>query len=198
MYKGVFSIFHRYWRTYGQTRAMLRSFYLHSAIAMTVLCFPLWRAGGWWDVVLAVLPSLLGFTLGGFAIFIGFGSEKFRELIVKETEEDIRAGKPSIYESLCATFVHFIVVQICALIFALLQKAWSMEVVHNAAWQSVLPYINAIGGFVGYALFAYSVTLTLAACMHVFRIAMDYSFVTNAALRDKVEQEQASLKNRPL
>lgn len=191
MYKGVFKILSSYWRAYGGWRALWRSPYWHAAILMTVLSFPMWRTGSaWWDLVIGVMPNLLGFTLGGFAIFIGFGNEKFRTILIEETEKDVREGRVSIYEELCATFVHFIVVQILALAFALLQKAWSMEVIANATWQGMLPTLNLVGGFAGYLLFLYAVCLTLAACMHVFRFAKDYSTVVNFEVRRKVREQQ--------
>lgn len=184
MYKGVYKILSSYWRAYGGWRALCRSPYAHAAVVMTLLSYPMWRAGsGWWDLVLSIMPNLLGFTLGGFAIFIGFGDEKFRTILIEETERDVLKGRVSIYEELCATFVHFIVMQILALVFALLQKAWSMEVIGNLAWQDALPKLNLVAGFVGYLLFFYAVCLTMAACMHVFRFARDYSTAINHNVR---------------
>lgn len=87
MYKGVLNIFGTYWRAYGGWIALLKSPYFHAALVLLALTFHTWTAEDWWEDVTSVLPNLLGFTLGGFAIFIGFGDERFRALLA-EPEED--------------------------------------------------------------------------------------------------------------
>ena len=170
MYPGVFKIFSRYWRAYGGLPAMLRSPYLHASLGLLLLTFNTWFSTQWWDQSLSVLPNLLGFTLGGFAIFIGFGDEKFRALLAEPDHDD----KPTIYVSLCATFVHFILVQVLALIYAIVVKSWWFY----SPWMDVvrpwLSYLNGISGAVGYGLFLYALTSVVAATMHVFRIATMY------------------------
>lgn len=184
MYKGVFSIYARYWSAYGGFPALVQSFYLHAALVITLICANTWITPGWWDEVTSILPSVLGFTLGGFAIFISFGDEKFRQLLAEpENAED---DTPTAYVKLCSTFVHFILVQIFALLVAIIAKA-----VHFP-WESAphlfklaLPWLNGIAGFLGYALFVYSLTTALAATMHVFRIASMYESFQRAALGER-------------
>lgn len=189
MYSGVFSILRRYWAAYGGWRSLARSPYFHVAAVITALSYPLWCGRDpWWDTVVGVLPNLLGFTLGGFAIFIGFGDTKFRELLVQETPEDVEQGRIPLYEALCATFVHFIVVQVAALVFALLQKGLRLTVIDNSSWQQALGYLNPLAGAVGYLLFIYAVCSALAACMHVFRIAVNYADAVNQPLRAAVKK----------
>jgi len=173
MYKGVFSIYARYWNAYGGFSALVRSFYLHAALVITLICANIWINPGWWDQVTSILPNVLGFTLGGFAIFISFGDDKFRQLLAEpETTED---DTPTAYVKLCSTFVHFIIIQIVALLVAIIAKA-----VHFP-WESApdlfklaLPWLNGVAGLLGYALFVYALTSALAATMHVFRIASMY------------------------
>lgn len=160
---------------------MARSFYLHIAIVLLLMTVHTWLAPvcdkegvctGWWEQSLSVLPNLLGFTLGGFAIFMSFGDDRFRSLLAMPSKDP---GKPTVYVEVCSAFVHFIVVQVLALIFAVLAKSW----VFYAAWMNpvreFLPYLNAIGGFFGYGLFLYAITSVLAATMQVFRISNAYS-----------------------
>lgn len=173
MYGGVFRIYGRYWQAYGGFAALARSFYLHAALVITTICANAWLTSGWWDQVTSILPNVLGFTLGGFAIFISFGDEKFRQLLAEPDDGDEDA--PTAYVKLCSTFVHFILIQILALLFAIVAKAmyfpWS-----NApeSFKIALPWLNGVTGFIGYALFIYSLTSALAATMHVFRIASMY------------------------
>lgn len=182
MYSGVIDIIGRYWSAYGGVRALVRSPYLHFAIVLLALTFNAWLSSGWWDQSLSVLPNVLGFTLGGFAIFIGFGDERFRQVLA---EPDEGGSSSSAYVQLCATFVHFIVVQVLALIAAVLAKAWWFYASWADPIREYLPYLNALGGALGYGLFLYALTSVLAAVMHVFRIASMYEQLQQAIKDDK-------------
>lgn len=172
MYKGVGEIFLRYWRAYGGWRAVLRSPYFHAALVLLALTVQTWTGTLWWDTVISALPNLLGFTLAGFAIFIGFGDEKFRALLAEPDDNETR---PTIYVALCATFVHFIVVQILALIYAMVAKSWWFYAEWMTPLHIYLPIANAVAGAIGFGLFLYALTSVLAATMHVFRIASMYA-----------------------
>lgn len=171
MYKGVFEIFSRYWQAYGGLRAVVRSPYFHASMVLLALTQHTWSNPEWWDIVVGALPNLLGFSLAGFAIFIGFGDERFRSLLAKPEED---AQQPTIYVSLCATFVHFILVQILALIYAVVAKSWWFYASWMEPVRDLLPYANQVAGALGYALFLYALASVLAATMHVFRIAAMY------------------------
>ena len=166
------SIFSRYWRAYGALAALLRSPYLYTALILVPLTWGAWAHPFWWDLVLSVVPNMLGFTLGGFAMFLGFGDEKFRAMLA-EPDEDA-PDSPSVYLSLCATFVHFLLVQVIALIWAILAKATWFYFPWPEPIRALLPTLNTVGGMVGYAFFLYAITSILAATMHVFRAASWY------------------------
>ncbi len=179
-YKGVFEVFNSYWSAYGGLWALLCSPYLHVAAVLLGLTAQFWMAprcdvagqcAGWWEQSIAVLPNLLGFTLGGFAIFIGFGDEKFRSLLAEPDPDD----KPNAYVGLCATFVHFILIQAFALLAAIAAKGLWFYAPWAAPIRDALPWMNAVGGALGYGLFLYALTSILAATMHVFRIARMYA-----------------------
>lgn len=169
-YRGVFEIFKAYWAAYGGSAALLRSPYLHLALLLLALTTPFWMQPHWWEQCLAVLPNLLGFTLGGFAIFIGFGDEKFRAILAADDGAPVNA-----YVALCATFVHFIVVQSMALLAAVLAKAWWFYAPWMDGLRPALPLLNSLGAAVGYGLFLYALCSVLAATMHIFRIARMYA-----------------------
>lgn len=183
MYKGVFNIFTRYWRAYGGLSAMLRSPYLHGALLLLVLTANTWLHLAWWDSVVDALPNLLGFTLGGFAIFIGFGDESFRAVLSEPDSED-DPKKATIYVSLCATFVHFIVVQISALIFALVAGSLNFYSPLVDGFRYWIELGNILAGAVGYLLYLYALTSVLAATMHVFRIASMYESFKGVQVRN--------------
>lgn len=181
MYAGTRKIYKQYWTAYGGWKELVRSFYLLVALVLLPLTLPTWwtptwengQWSAWWDHSLSVLPNLLGFTLGGFAIFLGFGDEKFRQLLSES--DDGEAIEEIAYVGLCATFVHFIVIQTLALLFAVVAKSWWFYAEWMAPLRAYLPFLNALGGAFGYGLFMYALTSVIAATMHVFRIAILYA-----------------------
>lgn len=186
MYSGARSIFKVYWKAYGGLGALLCSPYLHLAAIVLALTWNTWwapqcAAGGpcvaWWDQSLSVLPNLLGFTLGGFAIFIGFGDEKFRGALAdpSHTKDDEASNLPTMYVELCASFVHFILVQAIALLVAVVAKSWWFYTPFVDPIRDWLPLLNGLAGFIGYGAFLYALTCVIAATMHVFRIANMYA-----------------------
>lgn len=170
--KSVAEIYRKYWHAYGGRKELLRSPYLYGAMAFLVLTVPFWTASEWWEQVISVIPSLLGFTLGGFAMFLGFGDEKFRALLAEPDDDDPDA--PSLFVGLCATFVHFIVVQCLALGVAVLAKAWWFYFPWPAPFDTAIRYLSLLGSALGYGLFLYAIASMLAATMYVFRVATWY------------------------
>src|SRR4051812_44736417 len=100
--------FQKYWRDFGGVRALLNSPYVWSSFGITVMLSPFWAKDGWWETVYSIVPSLLGFTLGAYAILVAFGNERFLKLI---TTKLAGGAELSAYESTSAAFVHFVVVQ---------------------------------------------------------------------------------------
>lgn len=196
MYKSTVEIFKVYWTAYGGTAALLRSAYLHWALLLLVLTWKTWVepqtiAGGgvaaWWDQSLSVLPNLLGFSLGGFAIFIGFGDEKFRQLLADPGSGKDVSISSNLYVKACATFVHFILVQALALMMAVIAKSWWFYSPFMNPVRDWLPIFNGMAGFFGYGLFLYALSCVVAATMHVFRLANMY-----AKFRGKVDSRRVT------
>lgn len=167
-YRGVIEVVTRYWDIYGGRAALVRSPYFHLSVALTIITADSWLNGPWWLTVNSVLPNLLGFTLGGFAIFLGFGDEKFKEVIAGKSDKSKTA--PSPYLSVSATFLHFVMVQIVALLWSLTAGALHFELPWpNVA--SVTQKIGIVGDAIGYWLFLYGITLAAAAGIAIFRVA---------------------------
>lgn len=161
----------RYWSAYGRWQAVWRSRYLHIALAITPFCWGSWSEPLWWDTVISVLPNLLGFTLGGFAIFVGFGDDRFKASLAASEDDPTQ---PTVYRELCATFVHFIFVQVIALLLALVSKGMWFKAPLPVQLLSALPMMNAVWGAACYAVFLYAITSVIAIGLHVFRIATMY------------------------
>lgn len=187
---GVFDIFRRYWRAYGGARAVLLSPYFHVALLLTAILWRYWSRNPWWDVALSAIPSLLGFTLAGFTIWLGFGSQRFRELLSQPATD----GRPSIYVRVSAAFVHFVVTQIVALVGALLAKAVDFTPEASSTVQTWLAWLAILGHGLGFLVFVYAIMTALAAAMGVFRVA---SWQDCVASSESVRQSEPGNSNIP-
>ncbi|HGH0634157.1 TPA: hypothetical protein ACJHGQ_002829, partial [Yersinia enterocolitica] len=99
---------------------------------MTLILYPSWSHSGWWNDILSLMPNLLGFSLGGFAMWIAIGDESFKKFIAGDDIDDNGEVEFSPYMSVNATFVHFILLQLLTIIAALITKAYSPMLINNA------------------------------------------------------------------
>jgi hypothetical protein len=136
---------------------------------LTIFLWSRWTNPEWPDDVVAIVPSVLGFSLGGYAMLLAFGDVKFLQLLAEPEEE----GAVSYYVALNASFVHFIVVQILALVMALIGKAYVTEPL--CVW--------TVPSAIAYFVFLYSIMAALAATFAVFRMASLYGRIARR-LRD--------------
>lgn len=179
------SIYLRYWKAYGGLCALVTSGYFWTSVVVTLCLFNLWTNQGWWDPVLSIMPNLLGFSLGGFALWLAIGDDGFRkEISSKDNEEQY-----SIYTSINASFVHFIMLQILAITCALLAKSfdfvlpadsWPVKYFGNYYYS-----LCTAGAFIGFFLFVYALFSALAATMGLFQITFMYEHFLNAKKSDE-------------
>ncbi|CAB3750869.1 MULTISPECIES: hypothetical protein [Burkholderia] len=195
-YGGVFEIFGRYWSAYGGWKAVFFSPYFHGAIVLTAVLAHAWVKQPWWSVTIAVLPTLVGFAIGAYSIVLGFGDDRFRDIIMERDEDG-----PSPYVEISASFAHFIVVQLLALIVAFVANgldfpldekegigAFIYSVVGSVEF--VHDYVAPVGYFFGYLLFMYAITTALATAMAIFRL-------TTLAEREKPAASPAASDDSP-
>lgn len=168
-YAGVGSIFSRYWRAYGGSRALLSSPYLLVSILLAGAMYPFWLRESWWDTALSTLPNVLGFTLAGFTIWLGFGDEKYRTLISRA-----KPDRESPFMGVSAGFAHFVVVQILALLAALWAKAMNFPLPSDCWLHGHVRLIAIPGQYIGFLLFIYALMSALAATLGVLRAASWY------------------------
>jgi hypothetical protein len=173
------------WDNMGGIAALWKSFDFRFALAVSVLCGPAWLAPGWWTNTIAVLPSLLGFTLGGFAIFLGFGSDQFKELIAREDETK------SEYLSVSSAFLFIVAVQVLGLIYAIIcESLWVPTPLLLQRVSPVLDYLNPVAWFLGYFLYVLGIVLSLRAAIRIFRVSRWY----NSFLVANSEENNDTLK----
>ena len=171
-YRGVGGVFLRYWTAYGGIRALLTSPYLHFALFLTVITVGYWRQSPWWELSIAILPSLLGFTLAAFTFLLSLSGSMFvRYLFAVKSPEGIVA-----FSQLSATMVHFILVQLAGLIVAVVSKAlfivpehWLVGLIRSlpVLFESARLTLWGAGMF----LTMYAFTSCAAATMCIFRLA---------------------------
>lgn len=71
------------------------------------------------DLILSIIPSLLGFVLSGYALLIGFGNI---EIIAKKRQVDVEDGKPTLYQKVSTVFAIALIMQIILLVFTFILK----------------------------------------------------------------------------
>lgn len=155
-FKGVQKGFSIYWNAYGGFWSLIQSPYLFVAFIVSLLSIPLLsktHTTTWYEISLSSLPDLLGFTLGGYAILLAFGNERFLGLLAGRGEDEEHSG----FMAINATFVHFILVQVLAILFALIGTAWQAK--------------SGLFAFVGLLTFTYSILTAVAAAMSVLRLS---------------------------
>lgn len=135
------------------------------------LSYPYWIAPGWWMQVLSVLPNILGFTLGGFAIFLGFGSDSFRSFLVEGKKLDRTQ-----YVSVSGSFLVFSAVQLVAIAYAIVVNALQVPPPDFLApYASLIAIGNKVSGGIGYLFFVFSLVLALRIAFRLFRLSRWYA-----------------------
>lgn len=124
---GIIRSLASYVHYYGGLRAIPRSGYFWWALALALVSTRLWYdAAGWIETASAILPNLLGFTLGGLAILLAIGDDDFRRKLVRGA-----SGRPGAEKNILlianAKVVHFLVVQALCLVFATLAKGLPLD-----------------------------------------------------------------------
>jgi hypothetical protein len=155
---------------------------------------------GWWEGSVSVLASLIGLTLGGYAILIAFGDEEFKSLLTGASDE----SRHSPFVVISATFVHFILVQIIAILAALIASSRPIAPIASfvnlgpcMGWVAYLGRAVKYGGwFIGHGLFVYAIFLAISATLGIFRVSTWYDRVKTKA-RDEKNRSQAEENSRP-
>lgn len=154
--------FHDYSSYFGSLFEIIFSPYLHFALLASIVgvCwaddYTQWRA-----FASSIVPSLLGFSLGGYAILIAFGDNKFREYLATK-RVDIRGN--SLFVIVNGVFLHFIIVQVVSVACVVVLSLLRVE--------------SFFANYVGCVLFFYALSFCVAAAFEIKTISKWYqSFV---------------------
>lgn len=211
-YADLFGDLRSYIAVYGGWRKIAYSPYTHAALIVTILCWSKWHGENWTATPLAVLPALLGFTLAAYALFLGFGDESFRKFLanVGTPEPGGADTQESILMGVSAIFMHFVVVQVFALICVIVGEAnpfaslgWSNAIVHILERLHIphgAPHL--VGAFVGLFAFNLSIFMAFAAAIDIYHATGWYVRYTRKkqqadSVRNDVNTPSAPHQDRP-
>jgi hypothetical protein len=102
---------------------------------------------------LSILPNLLGFSIGAYAVVLVLGNGDFWKFIAEYSEDNL-------FMNINSSFVHFIFIQVTAILFALLSKGLSLD--------------NHIASFIGILLLIYAILTAFAASMAILELSKHY------------------------
>lgn len=180
-----------YWNIYGGIRDILKSGFFKVAVIIWLVSFSTWANPLWWDLVIQILPNLLGFTLGGYALSLTIGNDIFRGVIVDAKD---KKGH-SVLLKTSATFVHFVITQLLALLIALVAKSFFFRIGSLSESAKLLfdrpILVSAVkaGSLMlwgaGYLIFIYALCVSGAACLAIFRLSYYLNDFQNAENEDK-------------
>lgn len=190
------NIVFRYWQAYGGFISLFKSPYFYTAIVLSLILRIYWLGEPspsctlpcpcqcpsppppWWDTALSVLPNLLGFSLGGYLMWLGVGDTSFRAWLHRKTSPD----ETNVYMEVSATFVHFVIVQIVALVLAVIAKHSQFPLSSDVVLSDIASQLNltsamieewfAPAGYgIGFFFFVYALLTALEAAFGIFRVS---------------------------
>lgn len=165
----------RYFKAYGGWKAVWGSPLFHVALLVSIASYGNWLLNDTWSTVTqSLIPNLLGFSLGTYAILFSLMTGRLKRAL-RAVKNDQQV---SYLDEINATFLHFILVQVVALIWAFLYRGTALADVVNLI-EPHWPFIaglfiaaKAFGGGIGFVLLIYSVTLIVGAALSVYRLAL--------------------------
>ena len=120
------------------------------------------------DVAIGAIPNLLGFTVGAFAIVLAFSSADIFQHVAE-------GGDPfSFFMKLTANLVHFILIQVVALISAILAK-----ITESAALSTVALFFTI-----------YGILVTVSVALQLFHTAIIYNAASSLDGRNGNDDEK--------
>jgi len=152
---------------------LLRSPYLYVGLVVTLICWPFWtetsdNGPAWAQAAIDIVPSLLGFSMGGMAIMLAFSNAAIFSTLTQKGKEN------SLFLKVIANFFHFILVQTIAILLALIGKSHGGPVL----------------GFLGFWAMTYALLVALATAGQLLRTAEVFNKVGGIMVQTKAPDEK--------
>lgn len=187
------NIFKLYWNAYGGFHAFWASYYFLIPLIITLFCRNHWLNNKEWiNDPLTILPSLLGFTLAGYAMWLSVGNEKLKILLSSKFNK--KKNEYSFFMQINSSFIHFVIFQIIALILVYFLKYndidYFIKIIeeHYILFNSTIAVLDFIGNLfnaIGFFLFIYSIFTMLATVLGIFRISFWIDTLNRKVATDK-------------
>jgi len=180
----------RYFSEYGGWAGLVGSPFFWAAIVITLALFPMWKTEWAAGAVLSAVPAMLGFSIAAFTFSLGIGTDEFKLLMGR------RIKGTSITGVLSVSFVHFVVVQVLALISSFALSAhWAKFILQalGVAWGDLPEYLKAavsavrlLAGGTVTLLFIYAILCGLPAIFCIYEASRAFqNFADHKAAREK-------------
>ena len=162
----------KYLHNYGGWPEVFASPFFNLAFVIALANYQLWQSD-WVKLSQSLIPSMLGFSLGTYAILFSIISVKLKRAL-KEVKNE--RGIPYLHE-MNATFFHFIFVQVLCVAVSFIHMGTGLHSLLTAIvgpsedLDSLFWLSRMILGFLGSTLVFYSLFLAIAAAMIVYRLA---------------------------
>lgn len=180
MSKKPINIIKMYWSAYGGFHAFWASYYFLIPLIITFFCSNRWLNNNLWMAdPLSIFPSLLGFTLAGYAMWLSVGNEKLKILLSSKFDKETK-NIYSLFMQINASFIHFVIFQLVTLIFVyflkyndapyFLKRIEEYYILYDITY-AVLNFFGNLLSAIGFFLFIYSLFTMLATAFGIFRIS---------------------------
>lgn len=182
-----------WWAIRGGWRSFFLSNYALAAMLLMVPTWNTWLYDSWWEQPIAVLPNVLGFSLGGYAILLALGDDGFRGVLAPKSSDP---KKTTTYLKNSAIFLHFVLVQVLALLAGIIAKSYRWPAFLDDQ-QTLKTVLRGTAGFltmVGYWLFLYALVLAAAASLSVFGLTVMF----DRYMKKGLAENQRTVSDRQL
>lgn len=166
------------YNAHGGITKSIQSLYFWIAFILSIFSYYSVSDGIWVEIALQAFPSLTGFSIASFAVVFAILDPRQIE-ILSERKGEIRSP----LEAVVATFSHVVVIQVFALLFAMITKVYSVSgaldflsgISFGADIEMVLFFARMSVMCIGHFLTFYGLILVLAAILSLFRLVSSIS-----------------------
>ena len=142
-------------------------------------------------VILSIMPSLLGFVLGGYAIIIGFGNEKFMKSTAKISVEN----PISFYQKFSSVFAFSILCFATALVLAFVIILFSFIIISEIVPVIIISSINYFTLFILMFTSIYSIFQIPVMILNIFTFSQtNHINLVSQNLKDEIEKQKVPMK----
>lgn len=131
------------------------------------------------EVIINFLPGILGFTIGGYSLMIGF----IQGGILDKITEPLDESKYSLYQKISATFALNIIIQglslMIAFLFYFIDYIYINKKLIFQLSDKIIEYVNFLGLFLIIFSFTISLIMIIQVVINIFDFSQLHHFITN-------------------